>query len=80
MSQVYLEFPEVILTDSWKAKPEEMTGGDESVSCVLDSVSHILINVVANVQPGKDWAKKVNHEFELCLRKIASVHPTLLLR
>jgi len=70
----------VILAESWKAKPEELTGGDDNVSCVLDSVSNILINAVANVQSGKDWAKKVSREAELCLRKIASVHPTLLMR
>jgi len=76
-----MEFPQVILTENWKEKPEDlMSRSEENGNCALDTISHILINAVANVQQGKEWAKKATHEFELCLRKIASVHPTLLLR
>lgn len=79
LSQIYLEFPQVILTENWRV--DDLTSGsDENTSSVLDTVSHILLNAVANVQSGKEWARKVTHEFELCLRKLASVHPMLMLR
>lgn len=80
VAQVYLEFPEIIFVDTWASKAEEMNFTEEEITCVLDTVSHSLVTAIANTQPGKDWAKKASHEIEICLRKLACVHPTLLLR
>lgn len=80
VAQVYVEFPEVIFVDQWASKAEEMNFTEEEITCVLDTVSHSLISAISNTQPGKDWSKKASHEIEICLRKLASVHPTLLLR
>lgn len=80
--QVYIEFPEIILitNKNWRWTAEEMSVSEDELSSLLDSSSHGLISALANTQPGKDWAKKQAREYEICLRKLASLHPTLLLR
>ncbi|ODM95419.1 Integrator complex subunit 1 [Orchesella cincta] len=80
VSQVYLEFPEIIFVENWASKAEELNFTEEEITCVLDTVSHSLITAISNTQPGKDWSKKASHEIEICLRKLAAVHPTLLVR
>jgi hypothetical protein len=83
LCQVYLEFPEVMMVggggcginglrlDSWT---------EEEVCSLLDSVSHGLVSAVANTQPGKEWIKRQAHDYEICLRKLAFLHPQLVLR
>jgi len=80
VAQTYLEFPEIILLENWKPKTDELSVSEEEITCILDSVAHSLITSIAKVQPGKDWAKGASHEYDICLRKIASTHPTLVLR
>lgn len=78
--QVYVQFPEVILIENWRWKAEDMNLTEDEMSSLLDSISHSLITALANTQPGKEWGKKQGREYEICLRKLASLHPTLLLR
>jgi hypothetical protein len=70
----------VILIDNWRWKAEEMSMAEDDVSSLLDGISHGLITALANTQQGKEWGKKQGVEYEICLRKLASLHPTLLLR
>lgn len=80
VQQVYIEFPEIILIENWRWKTEEMNMSEDEVSSLLDGNSHGLITALANTEPGKEWAKRQARQYEICLRKLADVHPTLLLR
>lgn len=51
--QVYVDFPEVILIDNWRWKPEEMSMSEDDLSSLLDNISHGLITALANTLPGK---------------------------
>ncbi|CAG7822634.1 unnamed protein product [Allacma fusca] len=79
LAQLYLEFPEAILAGSWQ-ECDELVMSDEELSSTLDTISFNLINSVATTQPGKEWQKKATQEMEVALRKLASVHPVLMLR
>lgn len=46
---------------------------------VLDCMSHSLLTALAATPPQKSWNSK-SQDFELCARKIATVHPILVLR
>lgn len=79
LAQLYLEFPEAIFAESWQ-DCDELVMADEDLSSALDTISLNLINAVATVQPGKEWHKKALQEMEVSLRKLASVHPLLMMR
>lgn len=78
---LYMKIPKVIcyldpfeirrfLTD---AKITKWTGS------VLDCMSHSLLTALGATSRQKSWNSK-SQEFELCARKMAAVHPILVLR
>jgi len=78
------------LTELYMKIPAALQAGGEnglvpSASCpmvgesVVDSVSHTLLSSLSSVQPGKQWAVKMQ-EVELAARKLLSAHPDLFLR
>lgn len=78
---LYMKIPKVIcFLDSYQtkkfvdgAKITEWTGS------VLDCMSHSLLTALAATPRQKSWNSK-SQEFELCARKMATVHPILVLR
>jgi len=73
-----MDFPEIILVENWQWKMDSWA--EDEVTSVLDSISHALITAIATTQGGKEWLKKQAHDYEICLRKLAFLHPALLLR
>lgn len=51
---------------------------DRSIS-ISDNISHNLFTALAATPRSKDWTKR-SHEFDLLARKMAAVHPALILR
>ncbi|XP_015601368.1 integrator complex subunit 1 isoform X2 [Cephus cinctus] len=78
---MYMKVPKVICyldTSQTKkfvagAKLTDWTGS------VLDCMSHFLLTALAATPRQKSWHSK-SQEFELCARKMAAVHPILVLR
>ncbi|XP_046407555.1 integrator complex subunit 1 [Ischnura elegans] len=48
-------------------------------SSILDGVSHTLLTALGATNSAKDWSRRAQ-EYELSARKMASVHPLLVLR
>ena len=46
---------------------------------MLDRMSHLLFTALTATPPSGDWYKR-SQEYELSARKMASVHPPLVLR
>lgn len=78
---MYMKIPKVICyLDTFQtkkfvgeAKITEWTGS------VLDCMSHSLLTVLAATPRQKSWNSR-SQDFELCARKMAAVHPILVLR
>jgi integrator complex subunit 1 len=48
-------------------------------SSVLDGMSHTLFTALTATSQSKDWTRR-SQEYQLLARKMASVHPVLVLR
>ncbi|KAL6431603.1 hypothetical protein ACFW04_007276 [Cataglyphis niger] len=78
---MYMKIPKVICyLDTFQAnkfvKGAKITDWTGSV---LDCMSHCLLTALAATPRQKSWNAK-SQEFELCARKMAAVHPILVLR
>lgn len=51
----------------------------EYSTSVIDKITHSLFTALASTPRSKDWPRK-SQEFELLTRKMAAVHPSLVLR
>ncbi|XP_076239229.1 integrator complex subunit 1 isoform X3 [Calliopsis andreniformis] len=78
---MYMKMPKVICyLDTFQTK--KFVGGakiTEWTGSVLDCMSHSLITALAATPRQKSWNSK-SQDFELCARKMAAVHPILMLR
>lgn len=78
---LYMKIPKVIcFLDSYETK-KFVDGAriTEWTGSVLDCMSHSLLTALAATPRQKSWNSK-SQEFELCARKMATVHPILVLR
>ncbi|XP_034943269.1 integrator complex subunit 1 isoform X2 [Chelonus insularis] len=78
---LYMKIPKVIcLLNQFQAK-KFVAGAKitEWTGSVLDSMSHSLLTALAATSRHKSWISK-SQDFELCARKMAAVHPLLVLR
>lgn len=78
---MYMKIPKVICyLDTFQAK-KFVSGAKitDWTGSVLDCMSHCLLTALAATPRQKSWNSK-SQEFELCARKMAAVHPTLVLR
>ncbi|BES89143.1 integrator complex subunit [Nesidiocoris tenuis] len=80
--QLYLKLPSLVsrlsesdIRNSLLKNSELSVGG----CCTVDVMTHTLITALSARQNTKDWNKRAQ-ELELCLRKMASSHPLLILR
>ncbi|XP_008559998.1 integrator complex subunit 1 [Microplitis demolitor] len=78
---MYMKIPKVIcFLNQFQAK-KFVAGAKitEWTGSVLDCMSHSLLTALAATPRQKSWISK-SQEFELCARKMAAVHPILVLR
>lgn len=78
---MYMKIPKVICyLNQFQAK-KFVAGARISdwTGSVLDCMSHSLLTALAATPRQKSWVSK-SQEFELCARKMAAVHPILVLR
>ncbi|XP_017798364.1 PREDICTED: integrator complex subunit 1 [Habropoda laboriosa] len=78
---MYMKIPKVICyLDTFQTKM--FVGGaqiTEWTGSVLDCMSHSLLTALAATPRQKSWNSR-SQDFELCARKMAAVHPILMLR
>ncbi|XP_067009610.2 integrator complex subunit 1 [Anabrus simplex] len=79
--QLYLRIPSVIqhLVDVEMDLLLDGACVTEWSSSLLDGMSHTLLTALTASQQSKDWTRR-SQEYELLARKMASVHPVLVLR
>lgn len=79
--RLYFRIPGLIkyLVDSEADKFLEKASTTDNGSSVLDRMSHLLFTALAATPMSKEAPRK-SQEFELATRKMASVHPALVLR
>lgn len=79
--RLYFKIPGLIkyLVDIETDKFLEKASATENATSVLDRMSHLLLTALAATPMGKE-APRRSQEFELAARKMASVHPALVLR
>ncbi|XP_049803946.1 integrator complex subunit 1 isoform X1 [Schistocerca nitens] len=79
--QLYLRIPSVIhyFKDDEREPFLENASVSDWTSSTLDSMSHTVLTALTASHQGKDWARR-SQEYELSARKMASVHPVLVLR
>lgn len=79
--QLYMKIPKVICyLESFQSKKfVEGAKITDWTGSALDCMSHTLLTALAATQRQKSWIAK-SQEFELCARKMAAVHPLLVLR
>lgn len=78
---MYMKIPKVICYLSTYQAKKFVNGAKitDWVDSVLDCMSHSLLTALAATPRQKSWNSK-SQEFELCARKMAAVHPILVLR
>ncbi|XP_014467728.1 PREDICTED: integrator complex subunit 1 isoform X2 [Dinoponera quadriceps] len=78
---MYMKIPKVICYLSTYQTNNFVNGAKitDWVGSVLDCMSHSLLTALAATPRQKSWNSK-SQEFELCARKMAAVHPILVLR
>ncbi|XP_025155435.1 integrator complex subunit 1 isoform X3 [Harpegnathos saltator] len=78
---MYMKIPKVICYLSICQTNKFVNGAKitDWVGSVLDCMSHSLLTALAATPRQKSWNSK-SQEFELCARKMAAVHPILVLR
>jgi len=76
LTELYMKIPAALQAGENGLLPSACPMAGESV---VDSVSHTLLSSLSSVQPGKQWAVKMQ-EVELAARKLLSAHPDLFLR
>lgn len=79
--QLYMKIPKVICyLDSFQSKKfVEGARIKDWTGSVLDCMSHSLLTALAATPRQKSWTSK-SLDFEICARKMAAVHPLLVLR
>ncbi|XP_032686897.1 integrator complex subunit 1 isoform X2 [Odontomachus brunneus] len=78
---MYMKIPKVICYLNTYQTNKFVNGAKitDWVGSVLDCMSHSLLTALAATPRQKSWNSK-SQEFELCARKMAAVHPILVLR
>lgn len=78
---MYMKIPKVICYLNIYQTNKFVNGAKitDWVGSVLDCMSHSLLTALAATPRQKSWNSK-SQEFELCARKMAAVHPILVLR
>lgn len=78
---MYMKIPKVICYLDTHQTTKFVAGAKITgwTGSVLDCMSHSLLTALAATPRQKSWTFK-SQEFELCARKIAAVHPILVLR
>ena len=79
--QLYMKLPKIISYLTGCQAKRMVDGGHISdwTGSVLDCMSHTLLTALAATPRQKSWSAK-SRELELCARKMAAVHPILVLR
>ncbi|GLV44448.1 Integrator 1 [Carabus blaptoides fortunei] len=78
---LYMRIPKVIhyIPDSEMKNMENVSKITEYSTSIIDKITHSLLTALASTPRSKDWPRK-SQEFELLTRKMAAVHPSLVLR
>jgi integrator complex subunit 1 len=79
--QLYMKVPKVICYLSTIEVKKMVNGARicDWTGSILDCMSHTLLTALAATPRQKSWSSK-SRELELCARKMAAVHPILVLR
>lgn len=78
---LYMKVPKIICyLSSFQAKKMVNSANiSDWTGSILDCMSHTLLTALAATPRQKSWSSK-SRELELCARKMAAVHPILVLR